>query len=140
MREVLFRGKRIDNDEWIKGSFWNEIPGELGGIATYGSCVFRHVHLTTVGQFTGLTDKNGEKIFEGDIVKSVFNKESYVVLCGEYVYETDYTGEMHGFYLENIRKKYDVSPFGCSYNWAVIIGNIHDNPELITGGECDAVD
>lgn len=145
MREILFRGKRPDAG-WIFGSLlkvtfdgttYNLIFADnflfVFGQAT--SMEHADVIPETVGQYTGLTDKKGVKIFEGDIVKSVFNKQSYVVRFGEYVYETDYPDEMHGFYLENTIKKYDVSPFGCSYNWAVIIGNIHDNPELLGGND-----
>ena len=132
MREILFRGKRKDNGEWIKGSFWDEIHGELVRIAQYGSCVFRHVDLTTVGQFTGLTDKNGKKIFEGDIVHVLGNQDvddwknvDYTALIafidGGFC-AIDGTIEEHGFI------RYALARLDFSLE---VIGNIHDNPELL---------
>ena len=137
MREILFRGKRKDNGEWVKGSLWDEIPGELVGIAQYGSCVFHHVDLETVGQFTGLTDKNGKKIFEGD----VFHLDDEVVAVVIFQ-DGCFRLEEYG-----LRGAFTESGFDeCGGGWDVIdcspidwytikdmeiIGNIHDNPELL---------
>lgn len=123
MREILFRGKRKDNCEWVKGSFWDEIPGDLGGIAPYGSCCFHHVDLETVGQYTGLTDKNGKKAFEGDIFATKCNK-------GVIVFD-DYYGTF-GFQIWWRGFPDDYATFReFGKPEFEIIGNIHDNPELL---------
>ena len=160
MREILFRGKRMNNGEWVNGSFL--LDGELH--RPYGkehlpfsNCYIvpetdsenvrtafndgslflnttaYHVIPETVGQFTGLTDKNGTKIFEGDIVESEFTTKPYLVCFGEYTYTDEYGDEesVCGWYNEE--KGGYVTGFGCPDTWATVIGNIHDNPELLEG-------
>lgn len=131
MREILFRGKRKDNGEWVKGSLWDEIPGELVGIAQYGSCVFRHVDLETVGQFTGKTDKNGKKVFEHDILQTfTVWADGTVEKCGVGIVQW---WENDQCYVLTTKQGHHIDDFG-NYGrpeYYEVIGNIHDNPELL---------
>ena len=142
MREILFRGRRRDNREWVFGCYYKQT--ECYGDDTENHIIiassedlsydqvldYYYVDPETVGQFTGLTDKNGKKIFEGDIVKSEFTKMPYTVCFGEYSYEDEYGNEQSvcGWYNED-QGGY-VTGFGCPDDWAIVIGNIHDNPDL----------
>lgn len=133
MREILFRGKRCDNSEWVQGYYiraehhWhnNGIHKDwitLGASANGGWFALHNkyaVKAETVGQFTGKTVKNG-KVFDGDILKSIDGiflvrwdeeKSAFVMRFLEYPFETLYLEEM--------------------WDDAEIIGNIHDNPELL---------
>lgn len=142
MREILFRGKRLDDGEWVCGSFSpdaREVRGSKfempGFIRNYdfeydGLClvITHEVDRKTVGQYTGLRDKNGKRIFEGDIVRCGTGricKVTFFISPG-----------VSGFDLVAIGG-FDAPP---PYNWALftdteVIGNIHDNPELQEGAE-----
>ena len=134
MREILFRGRQTDKDRWVYGVPVNGTSVDESEILIVESvfnceeyccrgCEFSPVIPETVGQYTGLTDKNGTKIFEGDIVKtSHWNgfiewndfDASFVVHCvGTFVTQNTLAGHAT---LE-------------------VIGNIHDNPELLEGGD-----
>ena len=135
MREILFRGKRVDNGEWVEG-FYVVIAGEnhyifTGRIdLTQGSigCEYFKVDSKTVCRYTGLTDKNGVKIFEGDIV--TYNKE--------YGGKTREKGTVYwcdgAFWVENVQDEEDCGLLGALVKYQLeIIGNIHDNPGLLEG-------
>lgn len=84
MREILFRGKRTDNGEWVEGGYfkWVNLAGEeqpLILVRTESGFSYNQVLPETVCQFTGLTDKNGVKIFEGDIVSTDIERPYLIV-------------------------------------------------------------
>ena len=150
MRAIKFRGKRLDNGEWVYGSLCNYLfegmkktepcihIGNLGYIKN----AFYQVAPDTVGQFTGLLDKNGKEIYEGDVLNGTTNKwvmedkpephdfvgyvrwESQCDIGMEWVLTTmDSTGsDPLNVYVHCV---------AIDYSTGVIIGNIHDNPELL---------
>ena len=137
MREFLLRGKRTDNGEWVCGYytkaryFLNKKEMHIifePDVEAFPHCEFtgyEEVLPETVGQFTGLTDKNGVRIFEGDIVTGWFNHEKivgYIFYGGNAQFFIQRDG-IYGIGLDN------------SDCWLEVIGNIHDNSELLKGGE-----
>ena len=148
MREILFRGKRTDCGEWVEGDLLHYESGEMAickGFSKYGyeatEIIGRYkVIPETVGQYTGLTDNNNRKIFEGDIVKctDTINDFEFNAVVefgnpnGEYNwgYQLKFiSGEDSNF---DILCWVDMEETGA---YIEIIGNIHDNPELLEGGE-----
>ena len=150
MREILFRGqtRRLGEKVWMNGE---KVPSNwvYGGVChgkyafsiIYGSMdeerenpIEKHVVYTdTVGQYTGLTDKNGKKIFEGDIV--VCSQEINGNFIDKHI-EIGYVEMKHGAFGLHRKQGY-YRPFKDwleDYEYEVI-GNIHDNPELLKGGE-----
>ena len=124
MREIFFRGKRVDNGKWVEGNYSIDVSGRVD-ILPIDNLVFFEVIPETVGQFTGLTDKNGKKIFEGDILES--DSERFVV---------EWDDEFLGFYLTDVNPRYQgYAMFADVADDGYIIGNIHDNPELLNKGE-----
>lgn len=121
MREILFRGKSVYDNKWVQGDLNHYHTGSGVFIAKREEGDFcERVIPETVGQYTGLTDKNGKKIFEGDIVKT--NNLFYVCFWDDCNFE---------FGLKNNKED-----FGIAYapHDIEVIGNIHDNPELLGGG------
>ena len=119
MREILFRGKKIDGGEWIKG-FYAENGHGSSNIQPKGKFFGYLVKPETVGQFTGLLDKNGNRIVEGDIVKHEGK-----------IYEMKYLETYARFAPTNKSTVFMV----CAFNHLEVVGNIHDNPELLNKGE-----
>lgn len=126
MREILFRGKRTDFNRWIEGYLYrlSEKLNPFIMIKNEGGTAFEVIP-ETVGQYTGLTDKNGKKICEGDILRYTIDGDVYIYVC----FWDDGNCE---FGLKNEKRD-----FGLAYapHDKEIIGNIHDNPELLKGGE-----
>lgn len=131
MREILFRGKRKDSGKFVEGDLYHCAAGGINinthkqGQPWLGYSVIPE----TVGQYTGLTDRNGTKIFEGDILiytDKDQDKSTHKVFWSDirlafYACYTRYP-ELYG-YASNFNKD-DIE----------VIGNIHDNPELLKGG------
>lgn len=130
-RKILFRGKRLDNGEWACGSLVSFENGEKA-ILPSASKVFKQrgttticcnecygVDPATVGQYTGLTDKNSVKIFEGDIVK--LNSALYFV---------DWISHVGMFALRYVGNWESVTDFSIiGPERCVVCGNVHDNPD-----------
>ena len=132
MRTIKFKGKRVDNGEWVYG--FGVVMDWFRGIyiiAKVGDPIVAHIDMVevieeTIGQFTGLTDKNGKEIYEGDVCVS------------EYV---DFDGAEDGRkYLKFVVDHEKFNYYGKSLivrdmNNVEVIGNIHDIPELIGGSK-----
>jgi uncharacterized phage protein (TIGR01671 family) len=124
MREYLFRGKMIANGKWSEG---NLLVTKQGCCITPNATVlgsYGAVDPETVGQYTGLTDKNGTKIFEGDIVK-----------YGDTVHNVVFEQRNGTAYFGLVYSTLETLSFGYYQDLKQIevIGNIYDNPELLEG-------
>jgi len=127
-RVIKFRGKLKLNKQWIFGGYL--APDQLGGFWEDGKLWTAEVYPETVGQFTGFKDIDGKEIFEGDIIQNTEHTE--LIYCVEMIggcWSVDYQ---------------DDGDFECVVlNWLLsmapfkVIGNIHDNPELLEGGKVD---
>ena len=131
MREILFRGKRTINGDWVYGDFvrGNERKSLRDSIFVYDSETQSfndyEINPSTLGQYTGLTDKNGKQIFEGDIAKVLQGKDKDIA----------YVGFENGAFMlyPKTGNIYERTLWEYWYNdWDVeAIGNITDNPELL---------
>ena len=149
MREILFRGKQSDNGKWAEGSlaFFFDNPknsmimprcffgtrhfgeeDEKGNLILEDEVAlggFLDVISETVGQFTGILDKNGKKIFEGDILKCISPNDG-----SEFI--SDFIATLsNGITFKNSDLNWDMTLFEYEWMEVEIIGNIHDNPELL---------
>ena len=131
MREILFRGKRIDNGEWVEGNLFvpdkvdfRKPPTEI----LMGTNIVRisyEVDPETVGQYTGLKDKNGKRVFEGDICQHEKTGRTISV---------SWHGTMAGYVWSKRIEDSHLFDFGELFrvhDKYAVIGNIHDNPELL---------
>lgn len=128
MREILFRGKSVDDNEWVYGSLCIDAVEQLRGVDAGANAFIRfydietkkmkmvEVQRETVGQFTGLVDKNGKKIFEGDIVHCIWTSVDGESHIAEHVIIEDISDYKKMIFLDNA-------------NELTIIGNIHDKEE-----------
>lgn len=122
MREILFRGKRCDNGEWVIGNLFIPDKPDTPTQICVGTNIIRityDVIPETIGQYTGLTDKNGNKLFEGDIIQGFMDFGP-----------AGYSPQITAIYWDDVE--------GYRWNYFLldtieIISNIHDNPEILKG-------
>ena len=125
MREILFRAKAVSSGQWVYGNFIHSKRFEGCGNEFRIHCMETglesDIEISTLAQFIGVTDKNGDKIFEGDIVKDM----DYIMVVG-------WSSKYVSFSLNCNRMGYShyfsdvIYPENCE-----VIGNIHDNPEML---------
>lgn len=127
MREILFRGKNTFDGHWVHGLLIS-IGDELSMIVSDNGLNRAYpVSSETVGQYTGLTDKNGKKVFEGDIVK--LKHPQLTAEYGTVIYKyCSFCVKSRRFGLSSITSIFENREVG-------VIGNIHDNPELLGGDD-----
>lgn len=146
MREILFRGKSVKTGDWFYGSFCRDATEQIYGVGNFmadgfiryydalvNMVLMEEVERETVGQYTGLTDKNGKRIFEGDILSERPSMNS-VAFVGKVVFNEDAAAFQIVF---DTGRASILGSYSKSYT---VIGNIHDNPELMRGGEQNAAD
>lgn len=139
MREILFRGKRKDSGEWVNGNlFLSDTDGRAYILA--GSRIVTiewEVDPSTVGQYTGLKDKNDKRIFDGDILSTPFEEDrspyeenSIYYEKGEVYFDT----KRYGWYVRFHEYNDEISLWEYDNTDIEVISNIYDNPELLKGG------
>lgn len=148
MREILFRGKRLDNGEWVTGDlrhggYYLNDPDVYIVVLFAGTVINYPVDPATVGQYTGLKDKHGKRIFEGDMLKPFDDEIDKMVVefhHGSFLLclygERGYMGE-GGWVEEGNYGVFECESLSSYGDDVEIIGTIHDNPELLEGGVND---
>ncbi len=152
MREILFRAKRIYNGEWVEGFYQNrfdvneDIEHLIFWRKSYTVWEYAKIDPDTLCQYTGLKDKNGNRIWENDIVSCEHEKypddnpsEVYPLLPDPIKYKRNYavefinTGSSYGYRLRNKSIHFMIT-VNVIYNHKIeVIGNAFDNPELLKG-------
>ena len=132
-RTIKFRGKRVDNGEWVYGfGIVMDWFRNIYFIAKVGDPIVEHIDMVevieeTVGQFTGLKDKNGKEIYEGDICKVLYSSIGFQIDVMGVVYWGDWSMSYQIYLLPN-QDEYKLADYKSDIE---VIGNIHDNHELL---------
>lgn len=138
-RIIKFRGKNTDTKEWVYGYLADETY--INNINTIDLSSIE-VDSDTVGQYIGLNDKNGQEIYEGDIVRKITKSGYPDNFIGEIVFRDGLFGikndDQYGLSVRALVKSsewVDGNASGTSTYEYEIIGNVYDNPKLLNGGE-----
>lgn len=140
MREILFRGKQKDNGEWAEGSsIVYDLHNRYTTIYVEDEGRVFQVDPETFGQYTGLTDRNGERIFEGDILIKRRNAMTKYSNITDHLFAVEWGSDCGMWVLTDIDpesdREIDFESFdACEFE---VIGNIHDNLELMKGENHD---
>lgn len=135
-REIKFRGKRIDNDQWVTGCLVSTSPDEafiLIGVTGHikrddYECYMVPVKPETVGQWTGMNDKNNINIYDGDVCRHLTEDDVYQITYADLTasYQRKYIKHFGVEGIDTLRF------YNTTASLSIVIGNIHDNPELLT--------
>lgn len=134
MREILFKAKRINNGEWVVGQYVNTCyPGkdkETGHFIVVYPNKYHKIYTSTICQFTGLCDKNGNRIWDNDIVNTNSNLRAQIKFG---LYSNSFSTRKYnqGFYVDFMDNEYYRHELGYWAGKSVVIGNIFDNKELL---------
>lgn len=134
MREIEFRGKHTKHGHWVYDDLLTKYVYHHGATIVEGGCVYNKVDPATVGQFTGIEDKHGQRIFEGDIIKVIIPKQGMggeVTLANGAVY---YEGSSFRVLQDKHPGSWVRLDSFAPYVVIEIIGNRWDNPELAEVG------
>lgn len=145
MREILFRGKMDDNSRWVEGYYcrafrWTGDKEPVPAIQEADCFMFRAIDPSTVGQYTGLKDRNGKRIFEGDIIQRLCDVydlgKRYPVgqrmVIGVVTWDSESGTELGCWCIDTTDRHGNQIKIIFDSNYE-IIGNIHDNPKLLKG-------
>lgn len=140
MRDILFRGKRKDNGLWVEGGYYRHYTGQIailtGDISPNHAAIMDEVDPETVGQYINRNDKTGTKIFEGAIVCTE-NHEDLDIIDEwgpkDFGYAVVEWSAKSGFVFRGNQICWSVDDAESVYalKYCKVIGNIHDNPELL---------
>lgn len=120
-RQIKFRGKRLDNDEWVYGDLIHIDDSDIGIVTDYDHWQGCRVDPETVGQFTGMIDKNGKEIYGGDLVRYYDDIEDELVTR-----PVEYLADYCAFCAVHPKR----DPDGIFAQWEYeVVGNIHDKKE-----------
>jgi len=129
-REIKFRGKRLDNGKWVFGDLLTKHPHHKGLTIVENGVLHHEVDPETVGQYTGLKDKNGVEIYEGNICRAAVYKDP-AALRKSTMINSLVVFRNGAFTLDGYKRLPDGFRTLPTLDGCEVIGDIHDNPELL---------